>query len=84
MSKSNISKIQRLQNAAARLIYGIKKRDGVHDILRRLHWLPVEQRIYFKVILMVFKCLHSMAPVYLSECINSIRQPEHASSYASI
>ena len=88
MSKSNISKVQRLQNAAARLIYGRRKRDGVHDLLKILHWLPVEQRIYFKVILMVFKCLHSMAPVYLCDCIillndedMLVHMPQFNSSY---
>ena len=69
MSKSNISKLQGLQNAAARLIYGRRKRDGVSDLFKCLHWLPVEARIYFKVILLAFKCLHGLAPSYLSDLI---------------
>ena len=81
MSKTNISKLQRLQNATARLIYGRKKRDSVSDLLIQLHWLPIECRIYFKIILLMFKCLHSAAPVYLS---NSERMLVHMPHFSSI
>jgi len=37
-----------------------------YAILRQLHWLPVRQRIIFKTAVLVFKCLHGMAPPYLS------------------
>jgi len=35
--------------------------------MRKLHWLPVRQRIRFKTAVLVFKCLHRLAPEYLSE-----------------
>ena len=35
-------------------------------ILRKLHWLPVYQRITFKTAVLVYKCRHGMAPPYLS------------------
>ena len=34
-------------------------------ILRDLHWLPVRRRITFKTAVLVYKCLHDMAPQYL-------------------
>ena len=34
-----------------------------------LHWLPVKQRIEFKIILFTFKAIHGIAPPYLSELI---------------
>ena len=37
-----------------------------YAILRQLHWLPVRQRIIFKTAVLVYKCLHGMAPPYLS------------------
>jgi len=38
-----------------------------HLVMRELHWLPVRQRIRFKTAVLVFKCLHVLAPEYLSE-----------------
>ena len=35
-------------------------------VLRDLHWLPVRQRIKFKTAVLVYKCLHGMAPPYLT------------------
>ena len=31
-----------------------------------LHWLPIRERINYKIIMWVFKCLHNLAPQYLS------------------
>jgi hypothetical protein len=62
-----LRQLQAVQNAAARLVTGLRKFDHVSPILRDLHWLPVRQRITFKVATLVFKCLHGGAPSYLSE-----------------
>ena len=35
-----------------------------------LHWLPVEVRIIFKMILMTFKALHGLGPLYLSDMLS--------------
>ena len=35
--------------------------------LRELHWLPVQQRLKFKTAVLVFKCLHGLAPAYLAD-----------------
>ena len=39
----------------------------ISPILNNLHWLPVEKRITYKVLLIVFKCLNGLSPQYLSE-----------------
>ena len=54
ISKGNLDKLQKLQNAAARLVVGGKKRESVSGALRKLHWLRVEARITFKILLLVF------------------------------
>ena len=54
-----------LQNAAARLVVGCPKYCHITPVLRNLHWLPVRQRIKFKICM--FMCLHNLAPVYLTE-----------------
>ena len=64
-----ISKLQHLLNAAARVIAGVGKYEHISHILQELHWLPVEQRIIFKINLLTFKCLNNLAPSYLSELL---------------
>jgi hypothetical protein len=64
-----ISKLQSVQNAAAKLVCGINRYDRVEPPLDKLHWLPVEQRIQFKLLLLCFKCLNGHGPEYLSELL---------------
>ena len=66
MSKENMYKLQKVQNAAARLVYRKKKSESVTHILNELHWLPVESRIIFKLILIVFKVIHGLCSKNLS------------------
>ena len=54
------------QNTAARLVTGSEQHVHIKPALRKLHWLPVESRIIFKVILTTFKILHGLSPIYLS------------------
>ena len=44
-----------------------RKRDGISGVLRELHWLEVEQRIMFKILLLVFKCIHGVCSTNLIE-----------------
>ena len=66
---TQLNRIQRIQNSAVRLVTGAKAHGHISPILIRLHWLPVKARIEFKILVLVYKCLHIMAPVYLSELI---------------
>ena len=67
-----INRLQMLQNSCARLIYGRKKYDHVSDLFYELHWLPVKQRIIFKILLFVFKIFLETAPSYLKNCLRII------------
>jgi hypothetical protein len=69
VSSYDSDKLRKFQNSCARLIYHKRKRDHVTGILTELHWLPSEARIYFKILCYVFKCLHDLAPVYLTELV---------------
>ena len=60
-----------MQNMAARMITGAKMRDHITPILHQLHWLPVHQRIVFKVLVLTFKSLHGMAPYYLQQLLQA-------------
>jgi len=63
LPKYEINKLQSVLNAAARVI------DHVTNTLKELHWLPVEQRIIFKINLVWFKVLNNLAPSYLTELL---------------
>ena len=64
------TKLQSVQNATARVVTGTRKFDHITPVLRQLHWLPVRQRITFKLAMITFKCLHGLAPSYLTDvCI---------------
>ena len=61
--------LQRVQNAAARLLTGSKRTEHITPTLRNLHWLPIEQRIKFKTALLVYKALNGMSPSYITELV---------------
>lgn len=71
--KYQLEKLQRVQNAAGRLITGIKKFEHITSALMGLHWLPIEYRIKFKILLLVYKSLNGLAPDYLSGLIKEYR-----------
>ena len=64
-----IRKVQRVQNYAARVINRTGWRDSISRQLKDLHWLPVKQRIEFKVLLVVYKSLNNLAPKYLKDLL---------------
>ena len=70
ISVANTQRLQRLQNRAARLIYCVNKRTSAPPLLRELHWLPVQQRIHFKILLHVYNCVQNNAPSYLQDLIH--------------
>ena len=61
-----LSKLQCLQNSAARLVTKAKRRDHITPVLRKLHWLLINQRMVFKVLLITLKIINRYAPSYLS------------------
>ena len=65
----DIHKLQRVQNMAAKVVLIRRKRDSATECLKILHWLPVRNRIQYKLAVYVFKCLHNSSPRYLSEMI---------------
>jgi hypothetical protein len=65
----HIDKLQMIQNHAARLIMCKRKYESVTPLLSSLHWLPVAFRIEYKLLLLAYKCLHGLAPIYLSSLL---------------
>jgi hypothetical protein len=67
-----LNKLQSVMNAAARLVCNKRKFDHVTPILRDLHWLRIQQRTQFKVAVLTFRCLHGLAPPYLTEGLQRV------------
>ena len=82
-----LEKLQRLQNTAARLTVRAKKSAHITPVLKSLHWLPVKERIIFKILLVTYKILHGFAPAYLNELLLKVHltpqifSPSNKSSY---
>ena len=74
LPNSHIMKLQRIQNAAARLVTGTPRFCHVTPLLFHLHWLPISYRIKFKILLLTFKCLYGQAPNYLIDLITIKKQ----------
>ena len=67
--KNQIKKLQRVQNAAARVVTRSRKFEHITPSLIELHWLPIAQRIEYKILLLTFKALHGLAPTYIKDLI---------------
>ena len=64
-----LTKLQRVQNAAARLITKTKKHDHITAVLIDLHWLPIKQQIEYKLLLLTFRSLHGLAASYITDLL---------------
>ena len=64
--------LQRVLYAAARLVNGLRPRDHVTSALTELHWLPIAQRIEYKLCLLVHKSIIGQAPVYIKNLLTAV------------
>ena len=70
MAQTNVIKLQRAQNSIARIVTGTSRFDHIQPVLKKLHWLPVDCRIKFKVAMLVYKIYQTSRPAYLSDFIH--------------
>ena len=70
ISRANMKKLQRVQNALIRVICSLGPRDSVSGARRDLHWLPIKQRIIFKIAVLTFNCCRRSAPPYLCDLVH--------------
>ena len=73
LPESDIKKLQRVQNAAARVVIGNTQGESISMCLKELHWLPIKYRIQHKVLTLVYRCLIGEAPQYLQDLL--VEQP---------
>ena len=65
------------------VVTGTKKFDHITPVLRDLHWLPVRQRIKYKLAVTVYKCLRGLEPTYLADdclAISAVAGKRHLQS----
>ena len=67
LPQNQISRLQHIQNTAARAVTLSRKSCHITPILKEL--LPVSQRIVFKLMLIVHKSVNNIAPIYISELL---------------
>ena len=70
VNNSELKQLQNVQNCAVKLIFNRRKYDtGLNNLFTSLHWLKVKERIMFKILLIVHKCLYCQSPTYLNELL---------------
>ena len=79
-SQQNIMKLQRVQNSLARVVSGASRRDHIRPVLMALHWLPIAQRVEYKVALMTYKVLATGQPTYLADIVTEYKPSRHLRS----
>ena len=67
---SIVDKLQKVQNAAARVVVCCRKATHISPILKELHWLQVKYRIIFSVTVNVFKALNGHSPQYIKNMLS--------------
>ena len=69
ISGKSLYKLQLLQNSAARVVSRTNKYEHITPVLKNLHWLPVKQRIDYKVLILAYKALHGLSPGYIADML---------------
>ena len=68
VAAGNVHRLQVVMNAAARLVTDTGRHEHITPVLRDiLHWLPVQQRIIFKIAVLAFNCIRGTGPVYFND-----------------
>ena len=69
LPQSTLKPLQRVQNAAARLICNTKPWDHISPVMKQLHWLPVNQRIKYKLCLSMHLIHTKQCPDYMKDTV---------------
>jgi hypothetical protein len=73
LPKSSLKLLQRVQNSLARAVVpSTRYTDHITPTLRKLHWLPIDERITFKIASLTYKTLNYKQPTYLLELLHPV------------
>ena len=65
----NISRLQRVQNSLARVVCDAPYRSSATKLRRSLHWLPIAERITYKIAMLTFNVRLHHTRAYLAELV---------------
>ena len=68
-----MTKLQRVQNTAARIVTRTARHDHITPVLKELHWLPVKYRVQYKLLVHTYKALYGQSPVYMRDMLEIYR-----------
>ena len=68
---STVAPLQRVQNASARFIKGLRPRDHVTSALQDLHWLPIRHRVTYRLCVLMHQVHIGSSPSYLSDFVTA-------------
>ena len=71
LPKNKIERLQRIQNQAARLLKRIPRRNHITPVLKDLHWLRINEKIEFKILILMHRAFYETGPIYSSELIKN-------------
>ena len=74
LSALDLCRLQCVQNSLARIMANTSKYSHITLVRKSLHWLPIKHRSIFKVVLLVYKFLHSGHPKYFKPFL----KPRHS------
>ena len=65
----DMRRLQSVLNSAIRLVTDARKFDHVTSLLRDHHWLPIAERVEYKLCTLIFRCIQGNAPSYLADSV---------------
>ena len=68
--RSKTDRLQRLQNQCARILTKLPPREHITPVLKKIHWLKIQDIIIYTILMLTYKSYYNMAPPYLCELIN--------------
>ena len=72
ISKANIVKLQKVQNSLARTVCRAPRRSSFTELLTKLHWLPIHQRLIYKTAVLTYNALNTCQPAYLHSLLTPL------------
>ena len=70
ITSDQMYRLQKIQNHAAKVVLFKSKHEHVTPLLKKIHWLPVKERILFKIATFAFRFFDDNLPPYLSSCLS--------------
>ena len=75
LPQEQLNRLQRIQNIAARVVTLSNKSCHITPVSKDLHWLPIHYRIVYKILLIVYKAVNDLSPLYISNLLSFYTPP---------